>query len=249
MKLDVFLVPNEVAPADLNGRVVVAVDVLRATSTIVEALASGAKAIYPVGSIEEALRLANTLGRAEVLLCGERRCIPIDGFDLGNSPREFTPERVAGKTLVMSTTNGTAAIGLAAAAERVLIGSLLNLSAVAAELERAGADPVFICSGREGHFSLEDAVCAGRIAARLLESRPGDWAMNDGALAALELAGSPRFADPEPLFARTRAGRAIAAAGFVEDLAFCAQTDRHAVVPVLLNRHLTLAPSPSSDER
>ena len=237
MKLDVFLTPGEIAPADVADRVVVVVDVLRATSTIVEAIAAGAKAIYPVSSIEEALRLANTLGRDQVLLCGERKCLPIDGFDLGNSPAEFTPERVGGKTLVMSTTNGTAAMFLGAGAARVLVAAPLNLSAVVEELARAEAEPVIVCSGRERHFGLEDAVFAGEVAARLMAARPGEWEQNDGARAALALA--ERFELDQALFESTTAGRAISAAGLAEDLAFCAQVDRHSVVPVLQDRQIT----------
>lgn len=243
MQLDVFLTPDGVTTAELAGRVVVVVDVLRATSSMVEALGSGARALYPVASIEEALRLANTLGRHEVLLCGERRCVRIDGFDLGNSPAEFTPERVSGKTLVMSTTNGTVAVTLAAAGERVLIASLLNLSAVVHELTRgeAAVEPVILCSGREGRFVLEDAVCAGMIGNRLLDDRPGEWRLNDGAVAVTELARSPRLASPAAFFLQTRAGREIVAAGLADDLAFCAQVDRHDVLPVFQDRHITLA--------
>ena len=237
MKLDVFLTPGEVAPADTAERVVVVIDVLRATSSIVEAIGAGAKAIYPVGSIEEALRLANTLGRDQVLLCGERKCLPIEGFDLGNSPREFVADRVGGKTLVMSTTNGTTAMALAAGASRVLIAAPLNLSAVVDELARSEGEPVLVCSGRERHFGLEDAVFAGELMSRLMAARPGDWELNDGARAALAL--SERFVLDEELFASTVAGRAIAAAGLAEDLGFCAQVDRLAVVPVLQDRQVT----------
>jgi 2-phosphosulfolactate phosphatase len=238
MKLDVFLTPGEVTPADTADRIVVIIDVLRATSSIVEAIAAGAKTIYPVSSIEEALRLANTLGRDEVLLCGERKCLPIEGFDLGNSPREFTPERVGGKTLVMSTTNGTTAMFLSAGAARVVIASTGNLSAVVDELARADLDPVIVCSGREKHFGLEDASCAGQIAARLMEARPEEeWELNDGARAAIAL--SERFPLDAELFATTVAGRGIAAAGLAEDLEFCAQIDRHTVVPVLQDRQIT----------
>jgi 2-phosphosulfolactate phosphatase len=236
MKLDVYLTPGEVASPETAERTVVIIDVLRASSSIVEALASGAKTIFPVSSIEEALRLANTLGREEVLLCGERKCLPIEGFDLGNSPSAFTPERVAGKTLVMSTTNGTAVMALSVGAARVMVASLLNLSAVVEELARAEADPVLICSGRERHFGLEDAVCAGEIAARLMEARPGEWQLNDGAVAAVAL--SREFTAGEGLFRRTAAGRAIADAGLAEDLAFCARVDRHSVVPVLQDRQI-----------
>src|SRR5687768_8753850 len=168
MRLDVYLTPGEVVPGEMVQRTVVVLDVLRATTTIAQALANGARSIYPVSSIEEALRLANTFGRDEVLLCGERKCLPIEGFDLGNSPTEFTRERVAGKTLVMTTTNGTAAFALIGGASRVLIGSLLNISAVVDDLARTGADPVILCAGRERHFALEDATAAGLTAARLM---------------------------------------------------------------------------------
>lgn len=239
MKLDVFLTPGEVVPAEVAGRTAVVLDVLRATSTIVEALSAGAKSIYPVGSIDDALRLANNFGRGEVLLCGERRCLPIEGFDLGNSPREFTRARVGGKTLVMSTTNGTHAMSLAGGAGRVLIGSVMNLDAVVDELGSAEADPVFICAGRERFFAMEDAVCAGAMAARLMEVRPGEWELNDGAQAALALA--QRFGTGEDLFASVGAGKLLLDAGLEGDLAICAERNRHAIVPVLHDRHIALA--------
>lgn len=238
MKLDVFLTPAEISPADLSERTVAVIDVLRATSTMVEALAAGARAIYPVASIEEALRLANTLGRDDVLLCGERRCLRIDGFDLGNSPREFTRERVAGKTLVMSTTNGTVALSLAANARRVLVASLMNLGAVVDELVRGDADPVILCSGRERHLALEDAVTAGILVERMMEVRPGEWRLNDGAIAALTL--TREFDLGEPFFRSTTAGRLIVDAGLDEDLAVCAEVDRHSLLPIYHDRHVTL---------
>jgi 2-phosphosulfolactate phosphatase len=239
MRLDVFLTPGEVVPGEVASRTAVVLDVLRATSTIVEALSAGAKSIYPVGSIDDALRLANNFGRGEVLLCGERRCLPIEGFDLGNSPREFTPSRVRGKTLVMTTTNGTQAMALAAGAARVLIGSLMNLDAVVTELANAEVDPVFICAGRERFFALEDAVCAGAMAARLMQLRSGEWELNDGAQAALALAD--RFGTGADLFASVGAGKLLLEAGLKADLADCADRDRHAVVPVLQDRHIILA--------
>jgi 2-phosphosulfolactate phosphatase len=242
MKLDVLLTPGELVPGDIAGRTVVVLDILRASSTIVEALASGARTLYPVASIEEALRLANTLGREEVLLCGERKCLPIDGFDLGNSPREFTAERVGGKTLVMSTTNGTLAMSAAAAGERVIIGAWLNLTAVVDELARSGTEPVFLCAGRERQFGMEDATCAGRMAAALMEARPDvAWQLNDGARAALALADA--FPDQEALFPETAAGRGILEAGLEPDLEFCARIDTHDVVPVLHDRQVTLSSS------
>jgi 2-phosphosulfolactate phosphatase len=239
MNIDVFLTPGEVNPAEVAGRTVVVLDVLRATTTIVEALSAGAKAIYPVGSIEDALRLANSFGREEVLLCGERRCLPIDGFDLGNSPREFTPERVAGKTLVMTTTNGTYAMMLAAGAERILIGSITNLDAIVEDIARSEVSPAFICAGRERFFAMEDAVCAGAMAARLQEVRPGDWTLDDGAMAAAALA--ERFGTGAELFASVAAGKLLLNADLEADFAVCAERNRHTIVPVLHDRHITHA--------
>ncbi len=241
MRLDVNFSPGEIVPAELAGRTAVIIDVLRASTSIVEALAAGAKAIYPVPSVEEALRLAHSLGRQSVLLAGERRRLPIEGFDLGNSPAEFSGERVAGKTLIMSTTNGTVVFGQAAAAERVLVAALGNLSAVVDELVRTEAEPVLLCSGRERQFALEDAICAGMLAGRLRAAGAGPWEMNDAALAAIALA--ERFGSPEDLFPITEAGRAIADVGLGDDLSFCAQLDRHQVVPIFQDRHITAAPA------
>ncbi len=238
MRLDVILTPGEVTPASLTGRTVVVLDILRASTTIVQALSAGARSVFPVGSIEEALRLANTFGRDEVLLAGERRCLPIDGFDLGNSPFEYTRERVGGKILVMTTTNGTAAMALTTNAHRVLIGSMNNLSAVIADLVRSEAEPVFLCAGREKHFSLEDAACAGEFADRLMKARPGDWVLNDGAHAAITLARE--FGTGQALFELAAGGRAIIEAGLEADLEFCARVDTHDIVPVLHDRGVTL---------
>lgn len=243
-KLDVLLTPGDLVPGEIAGRTVVMLDVLRASTSIVEALASGARTLYPVATIEEAIGLARTLGRDEVLLAGERKALPIEGFDLGNSPGEFTPERVGGKLVVMSTTNGTLALTAATAGERVVVGAWTNFQAVVDDLVRTEANPVFLCAGRDRAFGLEDAVCAGQMAAALLEALPGvEWEMNDGAVAALALA--EEFPDPAALFPRTAAGRAIQEAGMAEDLEWCARTDLRDVVPVLQDRQIVLAPVPA----
>ena len=241
MRLDVCFSPGEIVPSELAGRTAVVIDVLRASTSIVEALAAGAKAIYPVPSIEEALRLANSLGRQSVLLAGERRRLPIEGFDLGNSPAEFSAAKVAGKTLIMSTTNGTVVFGHAAAADRVLVAALRNLAAVTDELIRTGAEPVLLCSGRDRQFALEDALCAGMLAAGLRSSAAAAWQMNDAAVAAIALAD--RFGRPDELFPTTDAGRAIIEVGLGDDLPFCAEMNRHQVVPVFHDRHITAAPA------
>jgi 2-phosphosulfolactate phosphatase len=240
MKLDVLLTPGELVPGEVSGRTVVMLDVLRASTSIVEALASGARTLYPVATIEEAIGLARTLGRDEVLLAGERKALPIEGFDLGNSPADFSPERVGGKTIVMSTTNGTIALAAASTGGRTIVGAWTNFQAVVDELVRAQAEPVFLCAGRDRAFGLEDAVCAGQMAAALMKASPDvDWELNDGAVAALALA--EEFADPATLFPVTAAGRAIVEAGLGEDLEHCARTDLRDVLPVLEGRQIVLA--------
>jgi 2-phosphosulfolactate phosphatase len=240
MKLDVLLTPGELVPGEIAERTVVVLDVLRASSSIVEALSAGARALFPVGTIEEAIRLANTLGRDEVLLAGERKCLPIEGFDLGNSPAEFSAERIAGKIVVMSTTNGTIALTAASGGGRVVVGSWLNFQAVVDELVRTRAEPVLLCAGRDKAFGLEDAVCAGQLAAAVMKALPEvEWELNDGALAALALA--EEYPDPAELFPVTAAGRAITEAGLGEDLSYCAQRDLRDAVPVLHDRQITLA--------
>jgi 2-phosphosulfolactate phosphatase len=242
-RLDVYLSPVEVVPGELAGRTAVVIDVLRASSTIVEALAAGARTIFPVASVEEATRLANTLGRSEVLLCGERRCLPIEGFDLGNSPAEFTAERVGGKTLVMTTTNGTAAIVAAQPADRVVVAAFTNLSAVVADLIQAKAEPVLICCGREGRFGLEDAVCAGRMIRALQTGGPKvRWVLNDGARAAVALSEAGQ--ELGALFRECAAGVQIVEAGLESDLDFCARVDVREAVPTLHDRQINLPTIP-----
>ncbi len=239
MKLDVLLTPGELTPADVADRTVVVLDVLRASTSIVEALAAGARTLYPVATIEEAIRLANTLGREEVLLAGERKALPIEGFDLGNSPAEFTRKRVAGKMIVMSTTNGTLALTAAGVGSRVVVGAWTNFRMVVEDLVRSAASPVFLCAGRDRAFGLEDAVCAGQMAAAVMKTRSDEaWELNDGAVAALALAD--RFADPATLFPATAAGRGILEAGLGADLTFCARRDVRKVLPVLHDRQITL---------
>lgn len=240
MKLDLLLTPGELSPADIADRTVVVLDVLRASTSIVEALAAGARTLYPVSTIEEAIRLANTLGRDEVLLAGERKALPIEGFDLGNSPAEFTRKRVAGKMIVMSTTNGTIALAAAGGGSRVVVGAWTNFRMVVDDLVQSAASPVFLCAGRDRAFGLEDAVCAGQMAAALMKALPEpEWQLNDGAVAALALAA--KFPDPAKLFPATAAGRAIIEAGLEADLAFCARRDIRKVLPILHDRQITLA--------
>ena len=236
MRLEVYFTPDELTGADIREHVAIVIDVLRATSVIAQAIASGARVIYPAGTTEEAVRLGQNLDRSRLILCGERGSLRIEGFDLGNSPLEFTPDAVADRTLVMTTTNGTPALVAASAARRTLAASFLNLGAVAKEL--AGADAVtIICAGREGHFALEDAVCAGMLVERVTEAG-GTHSLNDGASAALALA--KRFgADLDAMMRDTAAGRQLIDLGHDHDVVYCAGVDQLDVVPRLEDRRIT----------
>jgi 2-phosphosulfolactate phosphatase len=248
VRVEVFFTPAEITGIELPERVVV-VDVLRATSTMVEALANGAKAILPVGTGDEAVRMAQNLGRDSVLLCGERKALPIDGFDLGNAPPDFTAEHVAGKSLVMTTTNGTRAF-LAVADRRggpgsdeanvILAGSFLNLGAVTARLAAGDDDPpaAIVCAGREGRFALEDAVLAGAII-RGLEDAGRALEVNDAGVAAQALAGG-HMANLQRMLELTAAGRHLMSVGRGEDLSFCARLDRTDVIPRFRDRKISL---------
>ena len=206
--------PDEV----LEAPAAVVVDVLRATSTIAQALASGYKRVYCCREVEDAVALREQLG--EGLLGGERNAVRIEDFDLGASPREVLEPR--GETLIYSTTNGTRAVLAAAAAcGEVLLGSLLNLSAVAAAVRD---DCVIVCAGFQGQFALDDAYCAGRIVGLL------GGEVTDAAKASAMLARSFPTAH-EALLART-----YGPPGLEEDIAFCAQEDVIDVVPRMRQR-------------
>jgi 2-phosphosulfolactate phosphatase len=233
MKAAVFFTLQEVDGAGLQDQTAVVIDVLRASSTIVAALAAGAQAIYPVVSTEEAIKLATSLGREDALLAGERRGLKVEGFDLGNSPREFTPEAVGGKRVVMSTTNGTRALVAVSGAERVLVASFLNLAAVAAACADSERLAV-VCAGREGRFSIDDAVCAGMLLSRLKESLGDALEVDDAGRAALALAES--LVPDEELLADAAAGRALAEIDMLDDVSWCVRVDVEELVPELKER-------------
>lgn len=208
----------------------VVIDVIRATSTICQALASGYERVWCAAEVDETRALAST----EVTLGGERLGVLIEGFDLGNSPREYLTVRTP--TLAMSTTNGTRAIVTAAKrCERVLIASLLNLDAVTEAARAHGDDVVIVCAGVKGSFALDDSYVAGRVAARLGGGR------SDAAEAAVRLAAS--YATAEEAFRTSRSGRNLVNHGpeLEADIPYCARESVLGVVPRLVGMHGTAA--------
>jgi 2-phosphosulfolactate phosphatase len=241
MKIDVYFIPLGLKEEDLVGRGVVVIDVLRATTTIVTALANGAKAVVPAASSEEAVRLTANLEKNGILLAGERKSLKIEGFQLGNSPREMTPEVVAGKTIFLATTNGTPALVAAQGGAPVLVGAAVNFTALA---ERARAvfsersDLAIVCAGREKQFALEDAYTAGRLIKAVKKGvPPKKLALNDAAKVALDL--TARYKNWRDALEKCDAARQLAEVDLAADVAFSAKADRFAVVPVYADRRIT----------
>ena len=227
------------APADVQGKVVAVIDVLRASTTIAVALANGARSVVPFETPDEAIMRARDLGRGTVLLAGERRNVPIEGFDLGNSPLEFTPDKVSGRTIFITTTNGTRALTGLQGARDVVVASYVNHSAVTAMLRAAAreSDILIVCAGEEGHFSLEDGACAGRYVRTITDQNPS-ITTNDAGLACALI--DRTYGDNiAKIFEDSSHGQALAEAGFGEDLVACAAVDSHPVVPIYQDKQIT----------
>jgi 2-phosphosulfolactate phosphatase len=244
MRIEVFFSPLEVAEAPVEQKVAVVIDVIRATSTMVQALANGARRIFPTVSTEEAIKLASSLGREDTILCGERKGLKVDGFDLGNSPGDFSPDRVEGKQLVMSTTNGTRAFMAVEDADRVLAACFMNLSAVAEAIAEA-EEVVIVCAGRENRFALDDALCAGMLIQKITEDGEAEATLNDGGRVALDLA-SAHDVDADFLLT-TAAGAALETIGLGGDLEHCAALDRYSFVPEMKEKQISIPKGKEKD--
>ena len=240
MKLDVYMSPNEISSGDTQGRVVAIIDVLRASTSIAVALSNGAKTVIPAESVDEVITRSKQFERTHVRLAGERRMLAIPGFDMGNSPLEFTEEAVAGRTVLISTTNGTRALLGVQGARDIVIASYVNMSAAAATLHtaaRADTDIAIVCAGSEGHFSLEDAACAGRFVRSLTKKAPS-VVTNDAAQACALI--DRKYGDNiAKIFKDSSHGKALQEAGFGGDLVACAAVDSHSVVPIYQERQIT----------
>jgi len=237
VRLDVFLAPSELNPTALDGRVVAVIDVLRATTTIAAALFAGARTVIPFLQTEHAVRAARDYERGTVMLAGERQMRAIPGFDLGNSPLEFTAARVANQTVLLTTTNGTKALLACENAKTVLVASYANFTVTLERLQvalEAGDDVAIVCASHEGMPCLEDAGCAGRFAGAL-EAANDALIVNDAA----QLCGllSLQYGDDiVRLFGAAAHGRALHKAGFKNDLYACATVDLYPVLAEFGNR-------------
>ena len=232
--LRVHLSPRLFEPDVLRGGIAVVIDLLRASTTIAVALANGASAVISCAEVDEARRVAAGLPGGTRLLGGERGGVRIDGFDLGNSPSEYTPGVVRGKTIVFTTTNGTRALRRAEHADRVLVGALVNLDAVVREVAADGRPVHLVCAGVEEEVCLEDTLCAGAYAAeigRALGTNPED---DPAIIAAVTWAMYRQSAEAfRNAMRASHGGRNVAALGLLEDVEFASRVSVVDVVPEL----------------
>jgi 2-phosphosulfolactate phosphatase len=227
-RVDVAVTPGGLATARLAGVTVLVIDVFRASTTMVTALAHGCAGIVPVADADEARSRASAAG-GRVLVAGERRGVTIPGFDLGNSPLEFTPAVVAGATVVFTTSNGTGALLAARGAAAVGVAGFVNLSAAVAWALAEGRDVLALCAGERGRPSLEDHVCAGLLVDRLLAQAPAT-VPTPAAAEARRLARA-YDGDLARLATDSAWGRHLTAEGRAADLVACLALDSRPLVP------------------
>ena len=244
MRVNVVFTPVGLGPAEVQGRAVFVIDILRATTAMCAALTHGAKALIPVASTEEALRLAQTIGSTDVLLAGEQDCVRIPGFQLGNSPLEMTESAVRGKTIIVTTSNGTKALLACQGAASVYPTAAANLTLAAEkarEVWESGQPILIVCAGRDGAFSLDDAYCAGRLASAIFGSTKPRRELNDAGLAGLDLVRRYGERWERPL-TYSRAGRELIKLGFRDDVRDAARLDAYPVLAQFHERRVTLIP-------
>lgn len=230
-KIEVFLSPAPVDELYVREKNVVVVDVLRASTTIVMALHNGAKEIIPVASIESAVKISSSLFGDVTLRGGERNGKIIAGFNLGNSPSEYTESVVKGKSIIYTTTNGTAAMVKGRYAKNLVVGGFVNLTTVVNFLKELKEEIVFVCAGTEDDFCLEDAVCVGAMITKLQRSARGLQLDDAGKASVLLYKNYER--DILKMLQESEHGNFLAEIGFAEDLKLSAAVDSIPVLPVM----------------
>lgn len=232
----VHLLPAYVAPDELADGLVVVIDVLRATTTIIYALQSGAERVIPCGEIDEARQIAAGIPAGSALLGGERLGLKIDGFDLGNSPTDYSPDVVGGRTIVFTTTNGTRAMLRAREARRVVAAAFANVNAVIGWLASETGPIHILCAGTDGKVTLEDVLCAGTIVRGLIVADPAhDETCDDAGLLALSLSESEGkdYDSVLQILRGSLGGRNLIEHGLDADIETAARWDVSTIVPEL----------------
>lgn len=249
--LQVHFLPALIDGDTLHEGAAVIIDILRASSTMITALQNGATRVIPCGTTEEATLIRQRSSPGTVMLGGERGGVKIDGFDFGNSPAEYSPRAIGGRTLAFTTTNGTKALLRALAAREIIIGAFLNRHAVVEFLNRENLDTHLICAGTDGTIASEDVLFAGAVVHSLLHSAAGSsparWTLNDGAQIARgywQQSVSDSSADTcswtdhallsgqiDTTMRHSRGGQNLLSLGYQSDITLCSQLDTTGLVP------------------
>lgn len=227
MKVKLYFTPAGLTDKDLIGRTVIVIDVLRACTVICAAFAAGCREVIPVNSIGDGSTLLGNLDRDVVLLAGERDGYRVEGFDLGNSPLEFTKDVVSNKTIILASTNGSKAMILGSSGELMLAASFVNVSAIVDKVASQDGDTALVCSGKDSRFSLEDVVCGGMIVSRLGNKVE---VANDAAMVANTLYEAHKD-DIASVLRTCDHGRYLSSIGFAEDISFAAGIDTIGILP------------------
>jgi 2-phosphosulfolactate phosphatase len=235
MKIDVTFSSGQLDELQLRDKNIIVIDVLRSSTTVAVALHNGAREIIPVSSIESAVKISGSLFGEVTLRGGERNGKMIDGFNLGNSPKEYSFSNVNGKSIIFCSTNGSVAMHKSRYARNLAIASFVNVSVIAEYIREIGGDILIVCAGRAGsmgNFSLEDAVCAGMILTKLQEDESSLLDLSDSARASLLLYRNLGRSLPK-LLKTCDQGLYLTEIGFGEDLKICGAVDSIPVLPVL----------------
>ncbi len=233
LRADVILFASGSNGKELQNKAAVVIDVLRASTTIITALTNGCQAIIPAIDVTEAGELARRLG-GNCVLGGERNAQKIEGFQLGNSPLEYTTEAVGGQTIVLTTTNGTKAIRMTSGASQVLVASFANIEAIVKQLAAQDMDVSLICAGRNGGFSFEDTACAGAI----IEALKPDYLTDSARMA--HIIYKSGACNSEALIAVSEHAEYLKSIGLEADIEFCARMNWTEIIPVFQDSRLVV---------
>jgi 2-phosphosulfolactate phosphatase len=229
MKINVLFSPLGADELSFTGKTTIVIDVLRASSTIVAALSNGAREVVPVATVEFAVKVSGGMLGGQTLLGGERNTKKIEGFALGNSPLEYTPEVVTGKTIILYTTNGSKAIVKSKFSENLFVCSFLNLEALSKHLVKLDKDFEILCSGRNNYYSMEDSICAGKLVLEIQKLKE-DVELSDSAKSCVAL--NKTFGkNTLKMLKETEHGKILLENGFEEDLEFCSRLNSSDIIP------------------
>ncbi len=241
MKIDVFFTPAGLDEQAIRDKSVVFIDVLRTSSSIIAALENGAKEVIPVNEVEKALQMASNLAKGQARLCGERNGQIIEGFDLGNSPEEYTKEKVSGKSIVLSTSNGVITLNKAKEAKirELVVASFSNISIVKEFIlkpENIENDLAIVCAGKSNRFSMEDVICAGLLIEKIVLDKKSEFSyvLSDTAKAARMLFEQYRGNEKNALM-ESEHGKFLTSIGFENDVENCSKIDLYQILPRLEN--------------